>query len=224
MSDRKPTRKPFASAMTRGVKPRASHSSTRSSQSARYYKLFKPYDVLCQFTDGQGRSTLKEFFEITGLYPVGRLDRDSEGLVLLTDDGGLAHRLTDPRYGHPRTYFAQVERIPSPESFERLRRGLILGDGPTRPVEAELLTEEPNLPERPVPIRFRKNVLTAWIRLTLREGRNRQVRRMTAHVGHPTLRLVRVAIGTVGLDDLQPGESRELTSEEVKSLRFAQKG
>ena len=224
MSDRRSTRKPFLSAMKHGVKPRLSNSITHAPESARYYKLFKPYDVLCQFTDGEGRSTLKDFFAIAGLYPVGRLDRDSEGLVLLTDDGALAHRLTDPRYGHPRTYLAQVEHIPSPETLEKLRRGLILRDGPTRPVEAELLSHEPHLPERPVPIRFRKSVPTAWIRLILREGRNRQVRRMTAHVGYPTLRLVRVAIGAVGLDDLQPGESRELTPEEVTSLRFAQKG
>lgn len=185
----------------------------------RYFKLFKPYDVLCQFTDGQGRQTLKDHFPIEGLYPVGRLDRDSEGLVLLTDDGRLAHRLTDPRFGHPRTYLAQVERIPDEESLDRLRRGVLLGDGLTRPAEAELATEPVELPDRPVPIRFRKNVPTAWVRLTLREGRNRQVRRMTAAVGHPTLRLVRVAIGAVGLDDLTPGQFRELTRDEIGSLR-----
>jgi len=186
----------------------------------RYFKLFKPYDVLCQFTDGEGRKTLKDYFPIAGLYPVGRLDRDSEGLVLLTDDGPLAHRLTDPRFGHPRTYLAQVERIPSSEALERLRRGVILGDGPTRPAEAVLEPEPIELPERPVPIRFRKNVPTAWLLLTLREGRNRQVRRMTASVGHPTLRLVRIAIGAVGLGDLVPGEYRELTEDEITALRI----
>lgn len=189
------------------------------SHPPRYFKLFKPYDVLCQFTDGEGRRTLKEFFPIEGLYPVGRLDRDSEGLVLLTEDGPLAHRLTDPRFGHPRTYLALVERVPSPEALERLRRGVVLGDGPTRPADVQLEPEPVELPERPVPIRFRKNVPTAWLRLTLREGRNRQVRRMTACVGHPTLRLVRVAIGAVGLGNLSPGEFRELTPSEVAALR-----
>jgi 23S rRNA pseudouridine2457 synthase len=156
---------------------------------------------------------------LPGVYPVGRLDRDSEGLLLLTDDGRLAHRLTDPRYGHPRTYLAQVERVPGPEAVEALRRGVVLGDGPTRPAGAEMLAEPPDLPERPVPIRFRKNVPTAWLRLTLREGRNRQVRRMTAAVGHPTLRLVRVAIGPVTLGGLAPGEWAELTAAEVAALR-----
>lgn len=184
----------------------------------RYLKVFKPYDVLTQFTDASGRPTLKDFVPITGVYPVGRLDRDSEGLLLLTDDGGLAHRLTDPRFGHPRTYLVQVERLPSPEALEALRRGVTLNDGPTLPAEAELLADEPALPPRPVPIRFRKNVPTAWLRLVLREGRNRQVRRMTAAVGHPTLRLVRVAIGPITLDDLQPGQWRDLTREEVASL------
>jgi 23S rRNA pseudouridine2457 synthase len=184
-------------------------------------KLFKPYDVLCQFTDAQGRPTLKEFVKVPGAYPVGRLDRDSEGLVLLTDDGVLAHRLTDPRYEHPRTYLVQVERVPTGESLEALRSGVVLSDGPTRPAEVERVEPPPDLPDRPVPIRFRKNVPTAWIRLTLREGRNRQVRRMTAAVGFPTLRLVRVAIGPVALGDLAPGEARELTRQEREALRRA---
>src|SRR5689334_19762409 len=146
----------------------------------RYLALFKPFDVLCQFSDAEGRATLKDYVSVPGVYPVGRLDRDSEGLLLLTNDGPLAHRLTDPRYEHPRAYFVQVERIPGPQAPEALRRAVTLNDGPTRPAEAELLDAEPPLPARPVPIRFRKNVPTAWIRLTLREGRNRQVRRMTA--------------------------------------------
>ncbi|SIO66499.1 ribosomal large subunit pseudouridine synthase E [Singulisphaera sp. GP187] len=186
----------------------------------RYYVLHKPFDVLTQFTDQAGRATLKDFFPHPGVYPVGRLDRDSEGLLLLTDDGPLAHRLTDPRYEHPRTYLAQVERIPEPTALEPLRRGLDLKDGRTRPAEAELLAEPPALPERSVPIRFRKNVPTAWIRLVLREGRNRQVRRMTAAIGHPTLRLVRVAIGPVLLGDLAPGAWRELTPQERDALRI----
>jgi pseudouridine synthase len=185
---------------------------------SRLIALFKPYDVLCQFTDAEGRATLKDFVPIPGIYPVGRLDRDSEGLLLLTDDGRLAHRLTDPRYEHPRTYLVQVERIPDDEALEKLRRGIILRDGPTRPADVALLTEPPELPERSVRIRFRKAVPTAWLRLTLREGRNRQVRRMTAAVGHPTLRLVRVAIGPVTLGGLAPGQWRELSEPERRAL------
>jgi pseudouridine synthase len=184
----------------------------------RYLKLFKPYDVLTQFTDESGRSTLKDFVKVPGVYPVGRLDRDSEGLLLLTDDGPLAHRLTDPRHDHPKTYLAQVEKIPDQAALESLRRGIQLADGPTKPVEVELLEAEPDLPERPVPIRFRKNVPTAWLRLVLREGRNRQVRRMTAAVGFPTLRLVRIAVGPITLDGLQPGEWRDLSDQEKQAL------
>ena len=184
----------------------------------RYLRLFKPFDVLTQFTDGSGRATLKDYVDVPGVYPVGRLDRDSEGLLLLTDDGGLAHRLTDPKFGHPRTYLAQVEHVPDAEALAALRRGPTLADGPTRPVEATLLDVEPALPERSTPIRFRKNVPTAWLRLVLREGRNRQVRRMTAAVGHPTLRLVRVAIGPISVEGLQPGEWRDLDPAERAAL------
>jgi 23S rRNA pseudouridine2457 synthase len=184
----------------------------------RYLVLFKPYGVLTQFVDAAGRVTLKDFVNVPGVYPVGRLDRDSEGLLLLTDDGGLAHRLTDPRYEHPRTYLVQVERVPSQEALESLQRGIVLRDGPTRPAEAVLLDEAPALPDRAVPIRFRKSVPTAWLRLVLREGRNRQVRRMTAAVGYPTLRLVRVGIGPIELAGLEPGHWRELTRDERESL------
>jgi 23S rRNA pseudouridine2457 synthase len=180
--------------------------------------FFKPYDVLTQFTDAAGRPTLKDFIDVPGVYPIGRLDRDSEGLLLLTDDGPLAHRLSDPRFEHPKTYLVQVERVPGPEALETLRRGVVLKDGPTRPAGVELLPEPPDLPERPVPIRFRKNVPTAWLSVTLREGRNRQVRRMTAAVGHPTLRLVRVAVGPVRLGGLEPGQWRDLTPEERAGL------
>ena len=190
----------------------------RSRLTRRYLKLFKPFDVLTQFTDGAGRATLKDYVPVSGVYPVGRLDRDSEGLLLLTDDGPLAHRLTDPRHEHPKTYLAQVEKLPEASALDALRRGVVLPDGPTRPVEVELLADEPDLPERPVPIRFRKNVPTAWLRLVLREGRNRQIRRMTAAVGHPTLRLVRIAVGPILLGGLQPGEWRELSPEEEKAV------
>ncbi|MDG3006860.1 pseudouridine synthase [Paludisphaera mucosa] len=185
----------------------------------RTIKLFKPYDALCQFTDGQGRATLADFVPIPGVYAAGRLDRDSEGLLLLTDEGPLAHRLTDPRFEHPKSYLVQVERIPDAAALEALRRGVTLADGPTRPAEVESLDVPPDLPDRPVPIRFRKNVPTAWIRLTIREGRNRQVRRMTAAVGFPTLRLVRWAIGAVTLEGLQPGAWADLSPAEDEALR-----
>jgi len=185
----------------------------------RYLKLFKPYDVLCQFSAVAGRVTLKAFVPVPGVYPVGRLDRDSEGLLLLTDDGPLAHRMTDPRFEHPKTYLVQVEHVPDHQAIGALRRGIELRDGRSRPAEVELLAEPPVLPDRSVPIRFRKNVPTAWLRLTIREGRNRQVRRMTAAVGHPTLRLVRIAMGPVALGDLTPGHWRELTLDELKALR-----
>ncbi len=187
-------------------------------RSPRTIALHKPYDVLCQFGDAEGRATLKAFVPIPGIYPIGRLDRDSEGLLLLSDDGPLAHRLTDPRFEHPKTYLVQVERVPDVEALEALHRGVVLNDGPTRPAEVELLGDPPNLPERSVPIRFRKNVPTAWLHLTIREGRNRQVRRMTAAVGHPTLRLIRVAVGPIRLGDLAPGEWRDLSEAELLTL------
>jgi 23S rRNA pseudouridine2457 synthase len=215
---RPPRRGPQGPKGDRRGRPRRAPRRPGSDGPFRYLALFKPYDVLTQFTDAEGRTTLHDFVPIPGVYPVGRLDRDSEGLLLLTDDGQLAHRLTDPRFGHPRTYLAQVEHIPDADTLASLRRGLILNDGPTLPIEADLLTEPPGLPERPVPIRFRKAVPTAWLRLVLREGRNRQVRRMTAAVGHPTLRLVRVAVGPVLLGDLSPGHWRDLSAEERAAL------
>ena len=191
--------------------------STRVSP-ARVLIFYKPHDVLTQFTDVSGRATLNDYIDVPDVYPAGRLDRDSEGLLLLTDDGSLAHRLTDPRFDHPKTYLAQVERVPEPAALLALRQGVVLSDGPTRPAEVELLSEPPVLPDRPVPIRFRKNVPTAWLKLTITEGRNRQVRRMAAAVGHPTLRLVRVAIGSIGLGDLEPGQWRDLSPAEVAAL------
>jgi 23S rRNA pseudouridine2457 synthase len=175
--------------------------------------------VLPCFTDPEGRPTLADYVELPGVYAAGRLDRDSEGLMLLTSDGSLAHRITDPQHKLPKVYLVQVERIPDEQALEQLRRGVSLSGTRTRPAEVRRLTGEPDLPDRSVPIRFRKTVPTCWIELTIREGMNRQVRRMTAAVGHPTLRLVRVAIGPVGLGDLAPGTWRELTAEEVRSIR-----
>ncbi len=203
---------------SRPVRPDGVHGRDDRSRT-RTIKLFKPYDVLTQFTDESGRATLKQFVPLPGLYPVGRLDRDSEGLLLLTDDGRLAHRLTDPRFEHPKTYLVQVEGVPTPDALDALTRGVTLKDGPTRPAVATLLDAPPELPERPVPIRFRKNVPTSWLRLTIYEGRNRQVRRMTAAVGYPTLRLVRVAVGPVGIGDLAPGEWRDLSADELRAVR-----
>jgi 23S rRNA pseudouridine2457 synthase len=185
----------------------------------RYVLFHKPYGVLSQFSDEECHPGLKRFIPLPGIYPVGRLDHDSEGLLLLTDDGPLAHRLTDPRFEHPKTYWAQVERIPDEAALEALRRGVVIQGKPTRPAEARLLEGEPALPERDPPIRFRKSVPTAWIELVLREGRNRQVRRMTAAVGFPTLRLVRVALGPLELGELAPGAWRELSAEEAQALK-----
>ena len=172
----------------------------------------KPFNVLCQFTDRSAppRRTLAEFGLPAGVYPAGRLDYDSEGLLLLTDDGALAHRLTDPRHKQPKTYWVQVEGAPDAEALRRLREGVALNDGPTLPAKARII-EAPALWPRDPPVRFRKSVPDAWLELTIREGRNRQVRRMTAAVGLPTLRLVRVAIGPHALAGLRPGEWRALS-------------
>ncbi|MFZ1505080.1 MAG: pseudouridine synthase [Nitrospira sp.] len=178
----------------------------------------KPYNVLPCFTDPDGRPTLGDYIDVPGVYAAGRLDRDSEGLLLLTSDGLLAHRITDPRHHLPKVYLVQVERVPDASAMEHLRAGVVLGGVRTRPAEARLLPESPPIPERSVPIRFRKHVPTAWLELTLREGINRQVRRMTAAVGHPTLRLVRVAIGPIMLGALLPGQWRDLTKDEAAEL------
>ncbi|MFC3552287.1 pseudouridine synthase [Lysobacter cavernae] len=171
--------------------------------------LNKPYGVLCQFTDRSTppRRTLAEFGLPPDVYAAGRLDHDSEGLLLLTDDGGLAHRLTDPRHKQTKTYWVQVEGEPDDAQLALLRNGVDLNDGPTRPAQARRI-DTPTLWPRDPPVRFRKTVPDAWLELTLSEGRNRQVRRMTAAVGLPTLRLVRVAIGAHRLDELAPGQWR----------------
>lgn len=185
------------------------------------YLLFnKPYGVLTQFSDASAnpRPTLKEYVPVPDVYPVGRLDRDSEGLLLLTNHGTLQHRLSDPQFGHPRTYWVQVEGIPEAAALESLRQGVTIQGYQTRPIQIQPLTVAPDLPPRDPPIRVRQSIPTAWIEMTLTEGRNRQVRRMTASVGLPTLRLIRVAIAHLTLEGLAPGQWRTLTESEINSL------
>lgn len=171
--------------------------------------LNKPFRVLSQFTDAGGRATLADLVPVAGVYPAGRLDYDSEGLLLLTDDGRLAHRLTTPDKATWKTYWVQVEGDPAESDLEPLRRGLVLKDGPTLPARARLM-QEPALWPRDPPVRYRAAIPTRWIEIAIREGRNRQVRRMTAAIGFPTLRLVRWRIGDWTLDALQPGEWRSI--------------
>ncbi|WP_334312284.1 pseudouridine synthase [Oscillatoria sp. CS-180] len=187
-------------------------------QPYRYLIFYKPYNVLSQFTDNGGdRATLKDFIPVSDVYPVGRLDRDSEGLLLLTNHGRLQHRLSDPRYGHSRTYWVQIEGTPEETALQQLRQGILIQGHRTRPAQVTQL-KEPTMPPRNPPIRYRKTVPTSWLSLVLQEGRNRQVRRMTAAVGHPTLRLIRVAIEHLTLDGLRVGEWRSLTPDEQQRL------
>ncbi|ABG51621.1 Pseudouridine synthase, Rsu [Trichodesmium erythraeum IMS101] len=189
----------------------------------RYILFNKPYNVLSQFTDNRNvkhrSSTLKEYISVDSVYPVGRLDQDSEGLLLLTNHGQLQYRLSDPKFAHPRTYWVQVERIPDTIALKQLQEGVMIKNYQTRPAKVKLLSNEPLLPSRHPPIRFRKTVPTAWLEITLTEGRNRQVRRMTAAVGFPTLRLVRIAIANLRLEGLKPGEWRDLNLSEIQSLK-----
>ena len=199
--------------------------------------FYKPYGVLCQFTDNDQnlaeRRTLKDYIKIPGVYSVGRLDLDSEGLLLLTDNGRLKHNLAHRKFAHPRTYWVQVERIPEEKDLDKLRSGLVIKDYRTRRAQVKILEQEPDLSPRIPPIRYRKTIPTCWLEMTLTEGRNRQVRRMTAAVGFPTLRLVRVGISIkipqmknmppqfydFCLDSLQPGEYRELSNKEKQIIQ-----
>ena len=177
---------------------------------ARLILFNKPHGVLSQFTDAAGRPTLAAYLAIPGVYVAGRLDRDSEGLLALTDDGALQARLSHPRHQRRKTYWAQVEGIPDDMALERLRRGIELNDGPALPAVVRRIAEPDGLWPRDPPIRYRAAIPTAWLEITLREGRNRQVRRMTAAIGHPTLRLIRCRIGDWTLEGLAPGQWREL--------------
>lgn len=183
-----------------------------------YYKIYKPFGVLSKFTDSGGRPTLKSIFKFPrDVYPVGRLDYDSEGLLLLTNDGELNELLLNPAYQHKREYLVQVEGIPAEKDISRFKKGIVIQGRKTLPAEAELISPA-SLPTRNPPVRFRKNVPDSWIKILLTEGKNRQVRRMTAAIGFPTLRLIRVRIENILIDNMKPGEVRELSNDEIRGL------
>ncbi|MFC0336190.1 23S rRNA pseudouridine2457 synthase [Kushneria avicenniae] len=182
------------------------------------YLFHKPFQVLTQFTDSRGRDTLANWLDIPDIYPAGRLDHDSEGLLLLTDDGQLSHRITHPDHKQPKTYLVLVEGQPDDNALKALTKGVTLKDGPTRPARVRRITS-PRVSDRDPPVRYRANIVDTWLEITITEGRNRQVRRMTAHVGHPTLRLIRTAIGQWTLGTLAPGEWRRETIHMPRTIR-----
>lgn len=190
---------------------------------SRYFLLNKPYGVLCQFTAEPGRACLKGIFPVGGMYPCGRLDADSEGLLLLCDDGAFQARIASPAAKLWKTYRVQVEGVPTDDAIEALRQGVLIEGKRTLPAQARRLESDPGFPERIPPVRFRKDIPTRWLEIRLREGRNRQVRRMTAAVGFPTLRLVRVSIGPFTLEGLDPGCWRELSGRELSEMAMPPK-